>query len=185
MNECTIHGPTYESRMRMSGIVESVIFVCQLCELSIPIEEWRRFSRCDREGNDVPFLAVWCHCSTCCHLTKGEYIPSAEALDGLAAIAQSTENDEGAVNVLNTQEVARLRRWAEARTQPPRCLDCGSHAIEAVAQGDDGVSWITHRGCGGRLVSSGIHYRDGERADVVLDAEGNRLSVSAGRTSEA
>jgi hypothetical protein len=156
----------------MITTIESIIFECDECFISLPLEGTSRFRR---SVNDVvmPVLETPCLCRDCRRVTYCEGVPTIHDLeDDLAILAAAPQPNES-VGLPSVAELQDLIRWRAQRVGPSRCLTCGSTNISVVSL-LDGEYALPHLACGGTLRSARIHYRDGERETVTIDAEGRR-----------
>lgn len=166
----------------MSGIVQTILFRCERCELQVPLEQTRRFSRRLASGEEIPFLARWGHCEDCRSLVELEELPSEADVNAMREMAELAEGDGAAVEVFSIAEVDAITRWRAARVCAPRCTSCSGFDVVPCEYDRDGFHWTTHRVCGGRLVTCGIHYREGEPVTQVFDAEGLPWRASSDAT---
>ena len=163
------------------SIIQSIVLVCDTCRLEVPVEESRRFIRVNRSGaGALVMLTSFGWCGRCWQVGPCESIPGLDELEVDMEIARQAEGDPGAVNMLSVDEVIELVRWRKGRVSPPRCLSCGSTNVTAASLSNQGSLVVPHQGCSGRLVSQGVHYRDGAMTDVLLDEEGNQVDGEPG-----
>ncbi len=111
---------------------------------------WERVGCSDRDG--------WCH--RCRRPRAIELAPPLEALEHWRAGLL----DRGEAEQLARTEAAI--RWRRERSSPPRCLGCGSAAVEPL---DDG---FRHPGCGGRFEVAGTPEHLSSSVAFVVPAEG-------------
>jgi hypothetical protein len=96
---------------------------------------------------------IWCY--GCGAFTLGEWLPSVEELRQAISECEHYAARPGwiphdrYIDIKGLPDLRVRERWREARTAPPRCLDCGSSAI-VLMQDQSGVEvpgegWCTAR----------------------------------------
>jgi hypothetical protein len=111
---------------------------------------WERVTCSDQDG--------WCH--RCRRPRAIELVPPLEALELYR------------MSLLGKGEAERLARaeadvrWRQERSSPPRCLSCGSAAVEPL--GED----FRHPGCGGRFEVAETPWHLNTSVAFVVPAEG-------------
>jgi hypothetical protein len=111
---------------------------------------WDRVGCSDQDG--------WCH--RCGGPRAIERVPSLEALELWRA--DLLEKGEG-------EQLAHVEakiRWRRERSSPPRCLCCGSAAVEPLGEG------FRHPGCGGRLEVAETPCHLNTSVAFIVPAEG-------------
>lgn len=157
----------------MTAIIQSIIFECGKCRISLPLEGTSSFRRLLTDAV-ISVCEVPCLCHDCRRVAYCEGVPSVDELEHDLAILDAARQPAESIGVPSAAELRVLIDWRTRRVSPGRCLECGSTSI-SVASLVDGEYSLPHLACGGTLHSLRIHYRDGEQVTVTIDAEGHRV----------
>ena len=111
---------------------------------------WDRVACVGRDG--------WCH--RCGRPRAIELLPALEWLEARRAVLAV----QGGTDELARAEAAI--RWRRGRSSPPRCLCCGSAAVEPMDE------TFRHPGCGGRFAVAGTPWHHNTSVAFEVPAEG-------------
>jgi hypothetical protein len=132
----------------------------------------------DGSSSRIATVFAWCH-------DQGRIVESEEvaSLDLLESVLAEVEEDIRRGVPLDELEdspapddVRREIAWRKTRSNPPRCLDCGSTRITQETTGRPGdLPRLEHPGCGGQLVQQGLDYKQYDGPELLVDSEGQRI----------
>ncbi len=96
----------------------------------------------------LPFQVAWC--GRCRAVVRAEHPADALRREADWQDARLAVFDPSEYVVRRRAECGVLRRVADGRTTPPRCLECGSTGIVGFGPWEWGAE-VVHPGCGGAL----------------------------------
>lgn len=127
----------------MSGIIQ---VICDRCHfLQQLTEQTRRY--CLSDGNELGLERRLARCHDCRGVVEADRLASLEEID--EAIQRTLDREplllEGLALISRTvdeelQELNLIRNWRLQRRSPPKCLECGSTAIDYFKELSDPVT---------------------------------------------
>jgi hypothetical protein len=164
------------------------VYNCDRCGVVQEVDTVRlRFYALDK-GESLPVLGRIAWCSECDGVTQIEVIIPLEKMEEiLANRANVGVNDKELqrrakewnqdIAEFVAESIARLRigiEWRRKRESPPRCLKCGTTAVNPIGDWDKIRFELEHPGCGGMFQYDGwIGFSESKQ---LFSPEGLRLN---------
>jgi hypothetical protein len=169
------------------------IITCDRCDYTARMgHQLRSYGDRGHPESRLTIEQVPAWCTQCGTITWAERIPEVKELEEDLAWWRTAPDDTLANMASRGQSAAEYRargvaearrrlEWRQGRASPPRCLECGSHEIDAFPardgdDGDDEPSGIPHPGCGGTLSITGGGFST-SRVWTFYTPEGLRLEA--------
>lgn len=157
---------------------------CDRCHKTFDLRTPKRQYVFNHDRLDVMTTRGWCHAEA--SVTEIEFLPTPDKIDhDIAGLedceraAQQMGFEPDPETDCDIQYLRKFRPFAETRTDPPRCLQCGSTQIDKPITEKGGINYVIHPGCGGRIdiVNMDFEQASDESPGYILhDAHGRVLA---------
>ena len=156
-----------------------VEYECNLCRRVQSVNDGpvAYYALPDGRGFFGPHGVGWC--SLCRCLVEVEEVEGADAIEQRIEMVRQLVEQSASPDL--EEHLQARAEWARMRTQPPRCLRCGSHGFQSLRRGEEYIylaergapAEFRHPGCGGRFRLKEVLFS--QPIPRYLSAEGELL----------
>lgn len=156
---------------------------CDRCHKTFDLRTPKRQYVFNDDRLDVMAALGWCHAEA--SITEIEFLPTPDKIDHDIAGLEDCDRAAQQMGFEHDPEIDRdiqylrkFRALAETRTDPPRCLQCGSTQIDEGIT-IKGVEQIIHPHCGGSIKVVNMDYEqasDESPGYILYDPSGRVLA---------